>query len=412
MRATNSRISVGLVALLCLAVLGGCAAGPLESTLNVPPCADGRICVLIPNFAGPPTLGSRARKDFASQLGPSMRKTNGDKDNPITFDGIGRVVGDAGITIEEQSHSDAEELARHCAPVPCAMTLWGESYLLGESGRDDLLTSHLSIPSYTSLDWVVTTQGETFSATRPAGRYSFRPVPLNKDAASIPDMACDDGKLVGRSFRVIEWETRTRVKLVRLANDRPNGEQCTVTLPKRPGDAAPAKFTAGVVRILRKDWCGAAEVMGDFIDDYGGESLKVKNAAFWFLARALAERAVAKASDSNLGACVTDYSSQKLTKHLKGGQVEVQKGTDSPRWSALAGWPTTFQALFLLHLSEYQADQSEGLRDAEKVLNEYCGYRGAGDRWIADAVAGARAIGMSDEYMGACAAAYPATESL
>ncbi len=239
-------------ALLVFAVLpSGLAAQARPTTLYVS------------DFEGPEYLGRNVATIVNLQVWQTLRKEA--PGSSATF-GEGLVTWDNNAPIT-QSHESAERAAKDYA---ADLVLWGK---VSRYGAGVVAQAFLTIAAGNERKvWEIQVDGRTLSLPLPRTRYEFRPIVLSNTIVSrytspdalqlyaTPSSTTAIGT-VGSEFKASRQEGDAALVTT-------NGKTGWIRLPELSRNRGEvANFTGGVIRILRSDWSGAADLFRKVIAD-------------------------------------------------------------------------------------------------------------------------------------------------
>ncbi len=236
-------------------------------------CQSWDFCLYIPAFDGPDAIGLNVATVLNLRTWKTFRRKPW-PDNPRDLD-----FGSAGITwdtelLPEQSHQAAERRIESWT-IGAQMVLWGRAYPYGSGVA---VQPRLSLPLYNdgrvhrNEVWNVTVDGQTVEADLPARRYELPPILLDAGlveryrAPTVMTIYRDrqgDAVIgrVGSSFvgEIIEADK---------AQVRSDGVRGWIRYPGLGSSSSGVvDFIAGLIRIYRADWGGAASALGRVLEN-------------------------------------------------------------------------------------------------------------------------------------------------
>lgn len=343
------------------------------------------ICTIVPKFSIT-GRGTALTNEQPDQLGRNVatilnlqlwRTLEAGRDGQ-SF-GQGAVVW-SDSTLESSSHLQAETFARNNCESPdgeqggCNLILWGRVSPYGDSA---LVTASLTIPDYEQGPlWQVQVGDVWFAQDFPSRRYTFAPVVLTpgqlRNYSSPEHLLVDvdgDRYTIGSSFRALRHINSELTEVVFTA---PEGESKIgiVTLDELGSRGNAVNFTAAVVRLLRKDWQGAANHWAPLSS--GETPAEVKIDANWYLALALS-----KSGESATEQLRTARNAYPFSSTLAKGEIMAE-------------------------LAQIEDSADSNLESVAAAMNRYCSNFGSRDRWISETIRGASRIGISAAQLSVC----------
>jgi hypothetical protein len=228
------------------------------------------VTLFVPVFDGPGSLGRNAATILNLQVWQTLRKAPFPNPSHVTF-GDGLVVWDVN-PLTPAGHDEAERAAQRNG---ADLALWGRALRYGDGV---VVQSYLTLVPAVATErpplWAVTLAGRsgpvTMSVKVPRLRYEFRPIALttavvstytSPDALKIyasPTSTQPIGE-VGSAFKGLEVGGAA-------ARIDTQGRQGWIRLPQLSSNRSEVvDFTGGLIRILRGDWAGAAQLLQNVI---------------------------------------------------------------------------------------------------------------------------------------------------
>ncbi|MGA1840952.1 MAG: hypothetical protein ACMUIU_10030 [bacterium] len=248
-----------------------------------------QISLFIPAFEGPGSLGQNVATVLNLQIWHSFRRYPW-PDNPDNLDfGKALIIWD-NSPLSSQSHSEAEKMAKD---ILAQLVLWGKAY---PYGKGIVVQTNLSVPSYRDFRenqlevWRITLLGRRIEVDIPRRRFELSSIVLRKEVIerySLPSalkiyekrIGGEPIGIVGDSYIGIQFEPS-------LAKVRSGNVEGWVRLPElgkkrtEVGD-----FVAGIIRIFRGDWQGAASSMRRVVENPNSITLlKIDAYLYWGMA--------------------------------------------------------------------------------------------------------------------------------
>ena len=226
-----------------------------------------QITLYTPAFEGPGVLGRAVATILNLQLFQTLRVP---RPIPGATPTLGVVVWGQ-QPLDRYEHTYAELRAEQGNLLAQAV-FWGKVY---EYGDGAVATTNLSIPQYADFRqshpeiWRIhiphLAGGAVIEADIPQRRYSFRPIALSADiiarysSRSIPMFEARSG---GSVIAEIDDEFRALASSIDSVEVLSGGRRGWVRLPELSTHGGEAiEFVGGVVRVLRGDWLGVAQMM-------------------------------------------------------------------------------------------------------------------------------------------------------
>lgn len=278
---------VTAAAIVCSLLAGACGARAAEvRTLFVP-------------FGGPTELGRSVATIFALQFWQTLRKQPPRNPNKLNF-GDGSVYW-LGREVPVESHQSAARLAA-ALDVTAQHVLWGRVHAFEDSA---LVTAYLTLPDYADFRpqrnevWSVSPGAGTqpLKVDIPQRAYAFEPIVLPaefvKTYRSPSALAMRRRKGAGPKLGHLGK------RFDRIQSDGPyalvysGGKRGWVYLPQI-GKHQPEiiDFIAGVMRIYRRDWQGAIDLLGKVVRNQQAPT-GLRLDSFLYLIRAKSELGLA-----------------------------------------------------------------------------------------------------------------------
>jgi len=232
-----------------------------------------QVSIYIPSFDGPRELGRNVATVLNLQIWQTLRRAPWPENPDNLHFGYGLIYWD-NETLGEQSHIEAERAIKDLSML-AQMAFWGKAY---RYGGGVVVQSNLSIPTYNDFRedkleiWKTKLNGKTIGLDIPRRRIEMSSIVLEPsiiEKYSLPSALKMYKNQVGDEEVGEVGDSYVAIKFVPgFAYVKSKGIKGWVRLPelsKRPTEVV--DFVAGVIRIFRGDWRGAATKMQDVINN-------------------------------------------------------------------------------------------------------------------------------------------------
>ncbi len=232
-----------------------------------------QVSIYIPSFDGPKELGRNVATVLNLQIWQTLRRAPWPENPDNLHFGYGLIYWD-NETLSEQSHTEAERTIKGLSML-AQMSFWGKAY---QYGGGVVVQSNLSIPAYNDFRenkfeiWKTKLNGKTIELDIPRRRIEMSSIVLEPSVIekySLPSALKMYKNQVGDEEVGEVGDSYVAIKFVPgFAYVKSKGIKGWVRLPqlsKRPTEIV--DFVAGVIRVFRGDWRGAAVKMQGVINN-------------------------------------------------------------------------------------------------------------------------------------------------
>lgn len=255
---TRNAARIGVVAVLALTFAASLTGQPQS----------GMVGLLVAPFAGPDPLGRKAATVLQLQVWQTLRLAPPNNRNKLTF-GRGIVYWDEG----KPPARHAEAIAR-LAGLEAQMVLWGHAQ---EFGTGVVVQAYLSVAdtrgttrsdaSFWSVALPELGAKQGISVGLPASIFEFRPIVLRSEVLPLLNTPAGLPIYEDRGFARKIGELGGDFKAVEQGSDvarvQSGGVSGWVRLPGLSANRTEVTdFSGGLIRIYRKDWGGAIDLLG------------------------------------------------------------------------------------------------------------------------------------------------------